>query len=135
VRQAKEIAMPKSNNTTEIQLDVLEYHIIQSLEQTGYLARIRNLSIEECFAEDVVHSIIEFAGQKQFFMAGVRFPRDWWQAFKAQFFPRWLLKWCPVQLDEWQVKVDVIYPLIKLPEQDKRFAVKYLFNGKETKID
>ena len=31
------------------------------------------------------------------------YPRDWWQAFKARWFPRWLKRLTPVDMEHWEV--------------------------------
>lgn len=34
----------------------------------------------------------------------ITFPSDWWQAFKARWFPGWLLRRFPVRYQVWEVK-------------------------------
>ena len=31
----------------------------------------------------------------------VKYPEDWWQAFKERWFPKWLLKKFPIEWTEW----------------------------------
>ena len=41
------------------------------------------------------------------------YPRDWWQAFKARWFPEWLLKKYPVVFIEHVISFNVLYPDFK----------------------
>lgn len=49
----------------------------------------------------------------------VRYPDDWWEAFKERWFPRWLLKRYPVRLTEVVIDVTRLYPHLRysLPEE------------------
>jgi len=42
----------------------------------------------------------------------VRYPRDWWQAVRERFLPKWWLQRFPVQYHTW--KADAHYPQLKL---------------------
>jgi len=43
-------------------------------------------------------------------LSGIKYPKDWWQAFKERWFPKWLLKRYPVQYHEAHVRA--FYPKI-----------------------
>ena len=66
----------------------------------------------------IVPQTMEIAvAQITVFIAGervkeIRYPLDWWQAFKERWFPKWLLKWKPVVYHTW--KIDFLYPELKL---------------------
>lgn len=47
----------------------------------------------------------------------VRYPKDWWQAFKERWFPRWLLKRFPVKYHEEYYEARVFYPYVSLPNE------------------
>lgn len=46
----------------------------------------------------------------------VEYPADWWQAFKAQYFPRWALKRWPVKNKVIRFEIDAIYPNVSFPK-------------------
>ena len=54
-------------------------------------------------------------------------PRDWWQAFRARWFPAWALKRWPVVMAWAEMRADAVYPKISLP--DKWPLVIPQFNG------
>jgi hypothetical protein len=45
----------------------------------------------------------------------IRYPSDWWQAFKQRWFPEWLLKRYPVIEEIKIVDILALYPDINLP--------------------
>lgn len=47
----------------------------------------------------------------------VKYPQDWWQAFKEYWFPKWLLRKFPVQYHEEHYDVRAFYPKISLPRE------------------
>lgn len=46
----------------------------------------------------------------------VEFPRDWWQAFRQRWFPRWALVRWPVRLCRVELRADAVYPEIPIVE-------------------
>ncbi len=55
----------------------------------------------------------------------VSYPADWWQAFKARWFPRWLLRRFPVRHRTVVLDVRAIYPEFRpaLPDQEARLVI------------
>jgi len=47
----------------------------------------------------------------------IKHPKDWWQAFKERWFPKWLLRRYPVQYHEEHYDVRAFYPKVSLPEE------------------
>jgi len=41
----------------------------------------------------------------------IRYPLDWWQAFRERWLPQFWLAWFPVRYHEWHV--DLLYPMIQ----------------------
>jgi len=50
----------------------------------------------------------------------VRYPADWWQAFKERWFPDWALKRWPVRWTVYELDVAAVYPDFRpsLPQYD-----------------
>jgi len=48
----------------------------------------------------------------------VRWPRDWWQAVKERFFPKWLLRRFPVMYKERVFQASLMLPKIVIPKQN-----------------
>lgn len=55
----------------------------------------------------------------------IKYPRDWWQAFKERWFPKWLLTKYPVDYYVTMISVDAIYPEFKqkLPDFKSRLVI------------
>lgn len=43
-------------------------------------------------------------------------PADWWQAFRARWFPRWWLRRWPVRYERRQLVAHELYPELKMPD-------------------
>lgn len=44
------------------------------------------------------------------------YPSDWWQAFKARWFPNWLLRRYPVTTTTFRLTASALYPKIAFPD-------------------
>ena len=56
-------------------------------------------------------------------VAIVRVPKNWWQMFKYEHFPKWLLNYFPVAYREIKIDYAVIFPKMSL-----------MFSGEEMKL-
>ena len=61
---------------------------------------------------EVVSIVVKALGQT---LEEIHYPSTWWQAFKQHFFPRWLLRWFPVEYTGH--KIVTFYPKIALPDE------------------
>lgn len=53
------------------------------------------------------------------------YPKDWWQAFKERWFPRWAkIRW-PVEYTELSASIKAIYPKLKvsLPDEEHQIII------------
>lgn len=57
---------------------------------------------------------------------GIAYPKDWWQAFKARWFPQWALRRWPVKERrvEWVVDIKCAYPHFRpaLPKEKMKLV-------------
>jgi len=105
--------------TNEVILERFEYGI-QSM-----LSERRLTSVAASY--DILHSVelnalaiyVTFTvpGQR---LAEYRYPRDWWQAARARFSPRWMLRKWPVA--ETVVEARALYPMLAIPDTDDAWA-------------
>lgn len=54
----------------------------------------------------------------------IRYPKDWWQAFKERWFPRWLRRKFPVRWTTWSSKASILWPDIVIPNSGE--PIRYL---------
>lgn len=61
------------------------------------------------------------------------YPRDWWQAFKARWFPAWALRRWPVENECHNLDMKVLYPDFRpsLPDQSYNFAIIREFSERQ----
>jgi len=55
---------------------------------------LREIRVMSSFGDDVIKVTQEFWAEC---LGDIRYPVDWWQAFKKHFFPKWLLHKFPVR--------------------------------------
>ena len=53
-----------------------------------------------------------------------RWPADWWQAFKARWFPEWAKARWPVREEVRQLVARELYPKVKLPDREPHIALE-----------
>jgi hypothetical protein len=54
----------------------------------------------------------------------IEYPADWFQAFKQRFFPRWLIKYFPINMNVIRIEADVLYPDFRCAfPKEKHFAI------------
>ena len=66
----------------------------------------------------------------------VRYPSDWWQAFKEQYFPTWAKERWPVRYEVVRFDVKALYPHLRLgiPSERSGGAVVRVFEGYGTQV-
>ena len=57
-----------------------------------------------------------FVYGEEFETAGIRYPRDWWQHFKEQCFPKWAKRRWPVKYRVDRFEARALYPQLSSPE-------------------
>lgn len=60
--------------------------------------------------------VVGFVYKQELRDVSVKYPCDWWQAFKERWFPKWLLKRCPVIYRNHEYKAVALYPMLALPK-------------------
>ena len=55
----------------------------------------------------------------------IRYPKDWFQAFKERWFPEWAKDRWPVEYEVISIDVKEFYPSIKAPEFQSHFSVRF----------
>ncbi len=93
------------------------------MEETPLALRLRACVVAEGIRQglDIPADHVLYAAGKAVLMVATRedfmfwYPANWWQAFKARWFPWWLKKWSPVQ----QACVTAItkYPELRIPNE------------------
>lgn len=97
---------------------------------------LSNLELEHYFNEVLDAMVLRlnaYLASEKLQHIVVRYPKDWWQAFKERFFPKWLLRRFPVQYHEEHYEVRAFYPYVSLPNE--RHYVRIVRLEKEANKD
>ena len=111
---------------TKVQLEKLlvgiEHHLSTEMLCDAHL---------ECFLDEIAHDLIIrlrshiWAEKESVQHHEIEYPRDWWQAVKERFAPRWFLERWPVEYTAHVIDVHAIYPSFRpaVPDQEWRLTI------------
>ena len=99
-----------------------------SLQNTISKIALHNATIDiiEMIGGDVIVRIEKICiSGKEKIIKETQFPRDWWQAFRERWFPKWWLRLCPIQYKKVITK-EIIKMCPHLAVPDNRPHVMFL---------
>jgi len=107
-----------------VTLEKIKYIIVGQLDKRMIEPDV-DVSLLEAFTESVINVRVramvwgEPVGEEKV----ISFPRDWWQAFKKRWFPKFALRLWPVIYTEHHIETKAYYPDFRpsLPEQGYGF--------------
>jgi len=67
-------------------------------------------------ADDLAVRIIQEVYGKELERVSAEYPADWWQAFKARWFPAWAKQRWPVRMKQIELVAQELYPKVDKPE-------------------
>lgn len=110
-----------------VSLEKLKF-AIESYISPEMMHYIENISIDERYMRQLTVAIRGFVWAEKDALKHqeIKYPYDWWQAFKERWFPAWLLKRYPVQYHVVVLDVRALYPEIKfkMPEKNPVLMVQ-----------
>jgi len=62
----------------------------------------------------------------------VSYPKDWWEAFKDRWFPKWLRKRYPIILQNHTLSRSVVYPDLKVSLPKNNYKVVFGYTDSES---
>jgi len=88
----------------------------------------------EIFLDDFARTLvglikIELTSQKLDHI-DIKYPANWWEAFKERWFPKWLLRKFPIIYHEEHYDVHAFHPTVILPDE-KGVVVKFIRSYEE----
>lgn len=78
---------------------------------------LNNLELRQTIGEHMMFELCAWLASEKLASIHVKYPEDWWQAFKERWFPRWLLKRFPVKYHEERYEARAFYPDVSLPTE------------------
>ena len=115
------------NIYNEVELEKLKFAIQQRL--TGeFMAKV-DISIYSEFLADEIYLRVKgfvWAEAENVQHQEIKYPCDWWQAFKEKWFPVWILRHYPVTYKKVVIDVKAIYPEFKqaIDNHTMRLAIR-----------
>lgn len=110
-----------------ITLKMLPLAIRRALAESSVADMIRDVRRVEMYGAAIgmqcAYEIRAFVWAQEKESREIRYPADWWQAFKARWFPRWARRCWPVRHTRWRCRVCAMYPSLRLSPKEEHIAV------------
>lgn len=100
-----------------IELKKIRYNIKHRLEKEYLIEMLRWENNISCDCIELYIRGYVWAENESLKHQEVKYPFDWWEAFKERWFPRFLLKRYPVKYKKVILDVKKIYPKLKINKQ------------------
>lgn len=91
--------------------------ISSMMAERGYGGRWNASALFHHTMDGLVVNMIGYLAADRLETVSISYPRDWREAVKARFAPKWALKRWPVRETKHEIKLDAIYPKMALPEK------------------
>ncbi len=119
----------------EIVLEKIEFGL-DNIVQPSFLDA--EVSVEQ-YLENLLRVRVKgfLLGESMGHKAVFKYPLDWWQAFKKQWFPRWLLKKFPVMYRTIEFDAKAYYPDFKPslpPELSNKYKITVFMTEREERM-
>lgn len=72
-------------------------------------------------SKDIIYRTKVFIWQQELDKKTIKYPKDWWEAFKERWFPRWLKKRYPIKCQYYVFEPKYYFPKLTLPDEDHVF--------------
>lgn len=72
----------------------------------------------EFFARGMTSRLLAVMAGESLKVPAITYPRDWWEAVKERFLPRWAKRWWPITYRYVVWDATVLYPMIRLPDEN-----------------
>lgn len=115
---------PVDENT--VKLEKLKYMLLKRLS-SEFLADVEITPFASFLADEIYLRLKGYvwAEEESAQQQVIRYPYNWWQAFKEQWFPKWMLSRWPVKYAKVVLDVKAIYPNFRpaIPNQEMRLSI------------
>jgi len=111
----------------EVTLDKIQLGWQQVLSKT-VLLDARMDRIEDIVTGNFIYRIDGYIWGEHLPEKNISYPSDWWQAFKARWFPEWLLKRYPAKYTTQHITASIIYPGLNPSIPDRTWRLKMWIN-------
>lgn len=111
---------------TEVVLEKLKLGIQGAISPHLIEAYVEYADLEGLITDEIVYRVTGFVWSEGVQHVEIKYPADWWQAFKERWFPPWLLKHYPVRYKYHVIDIKAIYPNFRpsIPKEDYRLIIQ-----------
>ena len=108
-----------------IKLVVLQYITEELAEQFAIPPKADISAMTKWMGNEIVLRIVQEVYGREMERIEVRYPLDWWEAFKERWFPAWAKERWPVRWVTEQITARELYPRVALPDKGPQIALDY----------
>jgi hypothetical protein len=94
----------------KILLEKITFNITQTISREMLENAVSIKVIEDLYSDNFLFLLRAEVWGEKIDSHDIAWPKDWWQAFKLRWFPKWVLTRWPVIYEHHHVEVNVIYP-------------------------
>lgn len=108
-----------------IELDLLQVGITQVVDDEFAVHRLKLETSRHDFLRAMVLKLKGYVLSENLERYEIKYPKDWWEAFKERWFPDRLLKKYPVKYTTEVIDLKALYPKLKvsLPEEHRTYRM------------
>lgn len=100
-----------------IELENLKIYVKQFFEIPGYEQLKVDVNVQRSFLKGVGVAFSTYITSQKLPEKEIKYPKTWWDAFKVQYYPVWLLKLFPAKLEVVTISAQLMYPDLLIPDQ------------------
>lgn len=123
----------------EIKLDIIEkylqYRISEKELKYGTYGTTGFETIIDHVADELYLGFVKNILGEKTQIQYIKYPKDWWEAFKERWFFDWLLRKFPVKYTEYKIDVELLYPYLQIKIPEEKTSVNFALTKTETTID
>lgn len=112
-----------ANDERAIKLDKIKFAALAILPVELLDARVDIGEHEQFAIDEIAIRVKGFVWGEELKEQIIEFPRDWWQAFKDRWFPKWLVNLFPVVHTVHHINAEILYPGFQPSMSDREWRM------------
>lgn len=114
----------ETEHGTKVKLEKIKYVVMHQFDASLLEGQVDVQFWEDYSQEFFVARVVGFVWGEDFAQRTIRYPRDWFEAVKERWAPRWYRRWSPVRYKVHNIEAKAYYPGISpsMPDQPWRIA-------------
>ena len=113
-----------------MKLVAVEYITDELAEQFAVPAKVELSMLGKWSCDEIVLRVVQEVYGWRGEAKVVRYPADWWQAFKNHWFPTWALQRWPVEYHTERLEAWEVYPKLSVPGYEPKIIIRKRDEGR-----